>query len=392
MIRLLPLVVLLTACSEDSTELYFVKLRPDVADITGAALSITDLFGLELIATFDSATEGFSTRLPPLIVPTLQERPEIEYIEEDAPRKRKPKDPGGEVPGGDGVPDESEPPPDTVEIDEDEVTPTLSAIGGPYRGALSGVEVAVLDTGVFAHRDLNVVDYVDFVEQRTGRTRSEDDPDGHGTHVAGIIGAKADRAGMVGVAPGVPIHALRVLDDDGTGSSTDVLSALEYVLETPSIRVINLSLGGPRSTSGRDPVQGAIRRLEQAGVVVIVAAGNDTQDTENVWPAGYDLGMTISAVDNRGGGVSFADFSNYGTAVDLAAPGVGIQSTLPDDRYGKLSGTSMAAPHVAGAAAALLAMEPDLTPEQVRAALLEDATSTSGGNRHPEPLLQVPGR
>ncbi len=197
----------------------------------------------------------------------------------------------------------------------------------------------------------------------------------------------------MGVAPGVELVALRALDENGSGYWTDIVAGLEYVLDHPEIRVVSMSLGGPAYPDGvEDPMEEAIRRLVDSGVAVVIAAGNETQDTENVAPAGYDLGLVVSAYDNAGGTDNgFAWFSNFGDAVDVAAPGVDIPSTYPGGGYAELSGTSMATPLVAGAVAAYLAEHPRATGQEAMDAVV--ATGEDGyqgqNNRHPEPLIDI---
>ena len=151
-----------------------------------------------------------------------------------------------------------------------------------------------------------------------------------------------------------------------------------------------MSLGGGMS-SATDPLAEAIQRLVDSGVVVCIAAGNESQDTANVSPAGYDLGVVVSAYDSSNSDLGFAWFSNYGDAVDIAAPGVSIYSTWPGGGYESLDGTSMATPHVAGAAALYMAENGNRTPEQFRDDLVnggENGYYDQGGN-HSEPLLNL---
>jgi subtilisin len=190
----------------------------------------------------------------------------------------------------------------------------------------------------------------------------------------------------------VKLHAVRVLGGDGSGYYSDIIAGIEYVLENPEIRVVNMSLGGSKS-SATDPLAEAIQRLVDSGVIVCIAAGNESQDTANVSPAGYDLGVVVSAYNSSNSDLGFAWFSNYGDEVDIAAPGVSIYSTWPGGGYQALDGTSMATPHVAGAAALYLAEDDSRTPDQFRDDLIssgEDGYYDQGGD-HPEPLLNLDG-
>ncbi|MEC8422728.1 MAG: S8 family serine peptidase, partial [Myxococcota bacterium] len=283
-----------------------------------------------------------------------------------------------------------------ITLGPDEVPAGIARIGGPYDTVVdfSAIHVAVIDTGVDStHPDLNVVSGrdADMVCNSGGDCADGGDPQGHGTHVAGTIGAAADGSGVVGVAPGVPIHDVRVLGADGSGYVSDILAGIEYVLDNPEIRVVNMSLGGPAGSALDGELDEAIRRMEDAGVVVSIAAGNEAQDTRNVVPAGLDRGIVVSAYDASAGDNGWAFFSNYGDAVDIAAPGVGIVSTWPGGDVAALDGTSMAAPHVAGAAAVYLALHPDKGPGQVRSAIVSTAENglAGQGGDHPEGMLDL---
>ncbi len=256
------------------------------------------------------------------------------------------------------------------------------------------MHVAVVDTGVDAsHPDLNVVGELDVVCISTPSDCAPGaDPQGHGTHVAGTIGARANGEGVVGVAPGVPIHNIRVLASDGSGYLTDILAGLEYALDNPEVKVVNMSLGGPAGSSLDAEFEAALDALEEAGVVVAIAAGNESQNASNVVPAGLDRGIVVSAYDvSDGGDNGFGWFSNYGSVVDIAAPGVGILSTYPGADYQALDGTSMAAPHVAGAAALYKALNPGASPQAVIDAIVATGENgyTGQGGDHPEPLLDL---
>jgi len=286
------------------------------------------------------------------------------------------------------------------------------------------VGVAVVDTGVqLNHPDLNVKSGASFV---TGVKTPADD-NGHGTHVAGIIGALDNTAGVVGVAPGATIWAVKVLDKNGSGYVSAIINGLSWVkanAASKGIRVVNLSLGGGASTSLDD----AVRALVAANITVVVAAGNESADAANSSPARVAEAITVSAlIDSNGlaggGGPTltmktsdgslfdFPDdtfaripdrtgtkrcYSNYGTVVDIMAPGTNIYSTYKGSAYAYMTGTSMAAPHVAGGAALVLAKNPAFTPAQVLAALTANGTKDytyKGAQDDPdgvqEPLLNV---
>lgn len=254
----------------------------------------------------------------------------------------------------------------------------------------TGVTVAVLDTGVDAdHPDLTgrVVAEQDF----TG-SPSTDDKFGHGTHVAATIAGTGDASDGLrpGVAPGAALISGKVLGDDGTGSLSGVIAGMEWATETGA-DVVNMSLGsGP--SDGSDPLSLAVNELTATtGTLFVVSAGNDGPGASTVGsPGSADAALTVGAVDRD---ESIAEFSSRGPRLgdlavkpDITAPGVGIVAaraagtalgTPVDDLYTSASGTSMAAPHVAGAAALLAAQHPDWTATQLKDALVSTAAAAA---------------
>ncbi|GAB3640047.1 S8 family peptidase [Spirosoma arcticum] len=213
------------------------------------------------------------------------------------------------------------------------------------RGDLQTTKTAwVIDTGVDTdHPDLNV----DTQRSRSfvsGQTSVEDE-NGHGTHVAGIIGARNNTVGVTGVASGARLVALKVLNQLGEGRLSGIIQAVNYVVQNGRAGdVVNLSLGGEGTSATLDRV---IRQAADAGILFAIAAGNEGENSDNYSPArvNHPNVFTVSAMDRTN---QFASFSNFGSSVDVAAYGVRISSTYKDGRYATLSGTSMAAPHVAG--------------------------------------------
>ncbi len=210
----------------------------------------------------------------------------------------------------------------------------------------TGKTIWVIDTGIdMDHPDLNV-DAERSVSYLTGNAEalSPNDENGHGTHVAGIIAAKDNDLGVVGVAPNATVVALRVLDKYGRGRMSRVLMAVEHVMAYGEARdVVNISLSGGRSII----MDNAVQQAGQQGIQIVMSAGNYAMDADYFSPpraSGVNV-YTISAIDRDD---NLAIFSNYGTSVDFAAPGVSVQSTYKDGGYATLSGTSMAAPHMAG--------------------------------------------
>ncbi len=220
----------------------------------------------------------------------------------------------------------------------------------PNTGA--GVKVAIIDTGVdYSHPDLtaNYGGGYDFVN-------GDDDPmddHSHGTHVAGIVAARDDDVGVVGVAPDAELYALKILDASGSGNDSDLIAAMEWAV-THSIQVVNLSLG--TSTDPGSLVRQVFDQAQTAGVVTVAAAGNadffGLIGNTVQWPARYDSVIAVGATDNAD---SLAYYSSTGPEVELAAPGNNIYSTVLDGQWSTKSGTSMAAPHVAGTAALIIA-------------------------------------
>ena len=216
---------------------------------------------------------------------------------------------------------------------------------GYGRGDLQPTKtVWIIDTGIdLDHPDLNV----DTERSRsfvTGQP-SADDLNGHGTHVAGIIGAKNNNVGVTGVASGARLVALKVLDQLGEGKLSGIIQAVNYVLQNgKSGDVVNMSLGGEGVSATLERV---ILQAANAGILFAIAAGNDGVDSDAYSPARVNHAnvFTVSAMSRTN---RFASFSNFGPSVDVCAYGVSITSTYKDGKYATLSGTSMAAPHVAG--------------------------------------------
>jgi subtilisin family serine protease len=334
-----------------------------------------------------------------------------------------------------------------IQAADQETPPGIARVGAPNSDTEAGdgsgdvdADIAVLDTGIDVdHPDLNVVGGTDCVTRgllggplgaRQASLGAEaadpapspepltdpsdyDDTRGHGTHIAGIAAARDNGVGIVGVAPGARLWAVRVLDSRGNGSLGTLVCGIEWVTaHADVIDVANMSL------SGLDPDHGcqdgalheAICGSVAAGVTYTVAAGNAGEDADGYSPASYNEVITVSALadfDGEPGGKGinatpltcpgvddeFAPFSNFGPDVDIVAPGVCIVSTWMRGGYTQLTGTSQAAAHVAGAAALYRAAHPKATPAQVRAALIaagsKDWYSKTDPDGRPDPLLDV---
>ena len=240
------------------------------------------------------------------------------------------------------------------------------------------------DDGDGFNDDVNGADFLN------GDAEPNDDG-GHGTHVAGIIGAQGNNSvGITGVNWEAQVMGLKFLDGNGEGNTADAANAIDFAVDHGA-RVINASWGGP---SFSHALYSAIRRASEHGVLVVAAAGNDgvNADSSPDYPAAFDLPNVISvAATDRSD--RLVDFSNYGAkSVDLAAPGDDVYSTVPSvsdpSGYAAFSGTSMAAPFVAGAAALYLSKYPQATVDQLRAALLgsvDQPADARGQDRHRRP-------
>lgn len=282
----------------------------------------------------------------------------------------------------------------------------MSSVGAPAAWARttgsSSIVVGILDTGIdINHRDIRdnlwvnpgeVADdgidndgngLVDDVNGWNFAEGSNDvrDQDGHGTHVSGTVGAVGNnRLGVSGVNWNVKLVALRIFSGDETTTEIEVAGlnyAAEMVRAGVNLRVINASIGGGGACTSSERL--ALLELNSLGVTFVAAAGNEASNNDRVQtsPANCNAPNVISvaAIDQKN---RLASFSNYGrTRVSVAAPGVSILSTYPDDHLAYLSGTSMAAPHVAGAAALLLSVAPTLTPAQVKSRLIGTCERTN---------------
>ena len=232
-----------------------------------------------------------------------------------------------------------------------------------------GVIVAVVDSGSGPHPDLaeNLLPGRSFFGAVESQDGADIDASGHGSHVAGIIASVANNGiGGSGVAPNAKILPIKVLDQAGQGDARDVAAGVRYAADNGA-KVINLSLGGATESSS---LTQAITYANDKGALVVAAAGNGGAADKPKWPASLDLTLAVTAVDQANNATSFDQRGDY---IDIAAPGFSVVSTAKGD-YASLSGTSMAAGFVAGAAALLFAAEPRVTNAQVRDILLRTAT------------------
>ena len=244
-----------------------------------------------------------------------------------------------------------------------------------------GVTIAVIDTGVdLEHSEFTsrIIEGYDFVDNDT----IANDGNGHGTHVAGTIAGSNDGVGITGVAYDSQIMPIRVLDNDGNGYTSDIIEGIRFAADNGA-DVINLSLGGGGYSQAMADI---ISYASNLGAVVVMAAGNSYGSYPD-YPAAHAVnnGIAVGAVNQLG---QLADFSNRAGSNTLdyvTAPGVDIFSSLPSNSYGTYSGTSMAAPHVAGVAGLLMSHNPDLTSEQVESLLIDTASNSNqtGNSQYP---------
>jgi subtilisin len=238
------------------------------------------------------------------------------------------------------------------------------------------IKVAVLDSGIASHPDLNVVGGTTFYGS------NYDDGLGHGTHVAGTIAALDNSIGVVGVGPNIELYAVKVFSDSGEGYMSDVIAGLQWAANENNghgvMDIVNMSLSGPASQTLENAVNAAYN--QGAGILLVASAGNDGSHprfSRVGYPARYNAVIAVAATTQSN---TRASFSSTGPEVELSAPGVEILSTVPGDGYASYQGTSMAAPHVAGVAALIMATNPDLTASQVREILRETAQNLGDPN------------
>jgi len=210
------------------------------------------------------------------------------------------------------------------------------------------IKVGIIDTGISnTHPDLlaNIKGGVNTINPR----KNWNDDNGHGSHVAGIVAAIDNNIGVIGVGPAIDLYAIKVLDRNGSGYLSDVIEGIQWAVAN-NMQVVNMSLG---TASNIQSFHDAVIAAKNAGIVTVAAAGNGGGSTNEsvIFPAAYPEAIAVSATDKSD---VIASWSSRGPEVDLAAPGVSIYSTYKGTGYATLSGTSMAAPHVAGSAALVL--------------------------------------
>ena len=246
------------------------------------------------------------------------------------------------------------------------------------------VRVAVVDTGIdLDHPDLgvNIKGGINTIYS----WRTADDDNGHGSHVAGIIAAVNNSIGVVGVGYQIDLYAVKVLNSNGSGYVSDIIEGIQWSINN-GINVINMSLG---TSSDVQAFHDAVIAARNSGIILVAAAGNSGPgDNTVIYPAKYPESIAVAATNSSDGQPSW---SSRGPEVDLAAPGNSIYSTYKNGTYSTLSGTSMATPHVAGAAAMVLSTHPGFTPSQIQTYLQANAEllPTLSSNQQGSGLVDV---
>ncbi|GAB3731473.1 hypothetical protein GCM10028862_11550 [Luteimonas pelagia] len=333
------------------------------AQVPDVARNMARAHGATVVHAYRNALRGFSVRANGRALERLLADPRVAYVEEDG----------------------------LVSIDAtqsnatwglDRIDQANLPLSGTYtyNTTASGVHAYIVDTGVLAsHNDFGGRVGNGYTAISDGNGTS--DCNGHGTHVAGTVGGAT-----WGVAKGVTLHPVRVLGCSGSGSNSGVIAGMDWVASNHvKPAVANMSLGGGASQATDD----AVARMHNAGVTVVVAAGNDSGNACSYSPARAAVAITVGSTTNTD---ARSSFSNYGSCLDIFGPGSSITSAwyTSNSATNTISGTSMASPHVAGVAALYLAANPSATPTQVTSAILGGATPnkvTNPGSGSPNLLL-----
>jgi subtilisin family serine protease len=352
----------------DLTNRWIVVFNDNVKDVDATVDELVGTHGGTVHYRYRHAIKGMALTIPEQALKGLARNPNIAYIEADAMAYANvDQTVGSSLWGLDRIDQTSLP-----------LNQTYS-----YVSDGTGVRVYIVDTGIrtshtqFGGRAVHGYDYVNYDADAT-------DDNGHGTHCAGTVGGST-----VGVAKNVTLVAVKVLSASGSGSWSGVIAGIDYVRAQHGVTggpsVMSMSLGGGASST----VDNAVNNCINAGVTAVVAAGNDNANAGNYSPARVANALTIGSSTNTD---ARSSFSNYGSVVDLFAPGSSIYSTwyTSNTAYATLSGTSMATPHVAGVAALYLQANPSATPAQVADAIKNQATPnvlSSIGTGSPNLLL-----
>lgn len=329
----------------------YIVVLGDGVEAPGAVAKAHALrFDADTQFVYGSAINGYAATVPAGELAALKANKKVAYVERD----RRVSAVAQALPWG------------IDRIDAD-VSSTLAGNGS---GAVSGVRAYVIDTGIdVAHPDLNVLGHVNFAGGKNT------DCNGHGTHVAGTIAARDNTINVVGAAPGVPLTGVKVLGCSGSGTTSGVIKGVDWVTAN-AVRpaVANMSLGGGLSSA----LDNAVRNSAASGVLYSVAAGNEGANACDRSPAAAGAGTNNGIVTTAATTSSNAEasWSNFGSCVDVWAPGSGIPSTRKGGGTTTMSGTSMAAPHVAGTGALYLSSNASAGAAAVEAALVSASRLT----------------
>ena len=307
--------------------------------------------------------EGKAVLLPPKAVVALKKEPGVLRVDDDIVFYAT----GKRIAAGKKAPTQ---PPESLQWGVDRIDADLAWA----TSTAAGVKVAILDTGIdLDHPDLgaNVKGGINTINPR----KKPDDDNGHGSHVAGVVAAvRGNGIGVIGVGPNASLYAVKVLGASGSGYASDVIEGLDWCIQN-GIKVVNMSFG---ASSDNQSIHDAVIRAYNAGIIMVAAAGNSGPGSDTVsYPARYNEVIAVAATDSND---AVAPWSSRGPEVDIAAPGVNIYSTYKNAGYATMSGTSMAAPHVTGAIALKLQVNPLLSPDATRSLVMGTA----------EPILGVP--
>jgi subtilisin family serine protease len=357
---------------------FIVGLEDTVLEPQRILQRYEDLEDVTVKKSFDSAYPGFSVHVKKKALETflgeIDADANIQWVEPDPTVKAKKA-------SFDRVYSDGEYLPTGIDAIEAELFSGVTLNDGSTLSDYTDqVHVFVLDSGIQSP-DVNVCETRSFTDED-----KDGDSIGHGTHIAGTIGAKDNSEGIQGIAPNVCLHDYRVMSSDGKTMLSDVVNAVDHItrlkLANPDWpMVVNISLGADVGSTAYNALDEAIQTSIDAGVVYVLAAGNDGIDASTVTPARVEGAITVAAHDNQS---AFAGFSNHGALIDIVAPGVDIVSlpnTLKTDaKLAQQSGTSMAAGHVSGAAALYLTVvNPWASPAEVRDQLRSMSGQTTTG-------------
>jgi aqualysin 1 len=357
--------VAVTQVPEEDADTYIVVLKDSVDDPSQVAEGIDQRQeGFDAGFVYTEALEGFSAEIPDDSLDDVRNNSRVAYVERD----------------------------EVVTAFDQKIPWGIRRIGanvssiraGNGSGKVTGVNIYVIDSGIAANPDLNVVNRHNFLARGP-----DNDCYGHGTHVAGTLAARDNRIDVVGVAPGAPLTSVKVLDCHGHGTAGKVIKGIDWVTakaakaEKPA--VANMSLGSSRRIKSLNT---AVRTSAASGVFYSLSAGNEGRSACKFSPAmtgaGKNNGILTTAATNSAD--REPSWSNFGRCVDLWAPGANILSTWLGGATKTISGTSMAAPHVGGTAALYLSALPTRSPARVEADLkaksTEPGAKSKGGKRN----------